>query len=150
VVYRHFGAQDRLAVARRLQRLCSRRELKLLVGADPALALAANAAGVHLPERMAARATALKHQRPDWIVTASAHSAGAVHSAVGADAVVLSAIYPSRSPSAGEPIGLTEGGRIARRARLPVIALGGVTVTHAHELSRDGFAGMAGIDLFAD
>jgi thiamine-phosphate pyrophosphorylase len=105
---------------------------------------------VHLPERMAADAQDLKFLRPDWIVTASTHSAAAIDSAAGADAIVLSAIYPSRSPSAGDPIGLVEGGRIARRARLPAIALGGVTLAHARELARAGFAGMAGIDLFSE
>jgi thiamine-phosphate pyrophosphorylase len=148
VVYRHFGAEDRLRVARRLQRLCARRDLRLLVGADPALADVVGAAGVHLPERMAAGAQDLKRRRPNWIVTVAAHSAAAVHAAAGADAAVLSPVFPSRSPSAATPIGLTEGGRIARHAPLPVLALGGGGVGHARDLARAGFAGVAGIDLF--
>jgi len=150
VVYRHFGASDRLFVARRLQRLCQRNDLTLMIGADPALAGAVGAAGVHLPERMAAVAAPLKRRRPDWIVTTAVHSARAARSAAGADAMMLSTIYPSQSPSAGPPIGLIEGGRIARSAPAPIIALGGVTAARARDLARAGFAGMAGIDLFAD
>lgn len=150
IVYRHFGAPDRLFVARRLQRLCRRHGLRLVIGADVALARAVGAAGVHLPERMAADAESLKRRHPDWIITVAAHSAHAARSAAGADVVMLSAIYPSRSPSAGSPIGLVVGGRIARGVPAPIIALGGVTVARARELARAGFAGMAGIDLFAE
>lgn len=149
VVYRHFGASDRLFVARRLQRLCRRGGLTLVIGADVALARAVGAAGVHLPERMSAGAAPLKREHPDWIVTIAAHSAHAARSAVGADAIMLSAIYPSQSPSAGLPMGLRAGGRIARSVAAPIIALGGVTVARARELACAGFAGMAGIDLFA-
>ncbi|MBT9446067.1 MAG: thiamine phosphate synthase [Hyphomonadaceae bacterium] len=150
VVYRHFGAPDRLVTARRLQRLCVRRGLRLIVGADAALARAVTAAGIHLPERMAAEAASIKQQEPGWIVTVAAHSAERARASCCADAIMLSAIYPSQSPSAGEPIGLPEGGRIAKSAPAPVVALGGVTVACARELARAGFAGMAGINLFVE
>ena len=148
VVYRHFGARDRFAVARRLQRLCARNGLVLLIGADDGLASAVNAAGVHLPERMVSDAAAMKRRRPDWIVSAAAHSAEAARRGCAADAIVLSAIYPSRSPSAGKPLGLHEGGRVARGAPGRVIALGGVEARNAAMLARAGFAGVAGVDLF--
>lgn len=148
VVYRHFGAPDRFAIARRLQRLCARNGLVLMIGADDGLASAVGAAGVHLPERMVSGAAAIKRRRPDWIVSTAAHSAEAARRGCVADAIVLSAIYPSQSPSAGEPLGLYEGGRIARSAPGRVIALGGVEARNASALARAGFAGVAGIDLF--
>lgn len=146
VVFRHFGAADRSAVGRRLQRVCARRRLKLLIGADPSLATIVRAAGVHLPERMAADAVALKTARPDWIVSVAAH--GATAPIAGADALVLSPIYPSRSASAGKPLGLATAARIARAVNTPIIALGGVKAAHMRDLANAGFAGVAGIDLF--
>src|SRR5690349_16348011 len=49
VIYRHFGAADRLAVATRLACLCKGR-LVFLVAADPELARTVRADGVHWPE----------------------------------------------------------------------------------------------------
>ena len=67
LVYRSFGAPDAAAVAWRLARTAHARGAKLLAGADPALARAAGADGVHLPERDAGRAGVLKRRRPGWI-----------------------------------------------------------------------------------
>ncbi len=146
VVFRHFGAPNRRVVARKLQRICAQRRLLLLIGADPALAAAVGAAGVHLPERMATAALALKSVRPDWIVSVAAHSQAA--SRTIADAVILSPIYPSRSPSSAAPLRIALAARIARASSVPVIALGGVKLPHMRELANAGFSGVAGIDLF--
>ncbi len=145
VVYRHFGAEDREGVAAALRAL---RGLKLLIGADAALAARIGADGVHLPERLAHRAAPLKRLRPAWIVTAAAHSAAALRRATGADAAVLSPVFASRSTSAGEALGLARATRMMREAPLPVIGLGGVTRSRADTLMRRGFAGAAGVDLF--
>ncbi|MDX2233589.1 MAG: thiamine phosphate synthase [Hyphomonadaceae bacterium] len=148
VVYRHFGAADRATTAARLAAACRRRGLVLLIGADPALALRAGADGVHLPERMGRDAGRLKRRRPGWIVTAAAHGGGAVHRARGADAAILSPVFASRSPSAGPPLGVHRAVRLMRRARTPVVALGGVSLRRARALKRLGFAGSAGVDVF--
>ena len=145
VVYRHFGAADREAVARVLRQL---RGLVVLIGADAALAARVGADGVHLPERLAHQAGALKRSRPGWIVTVAAHSAAALRRAAGADAAVLSPIFPSRSVSAGKALGLARAIRLAAASPVPVIGLGGVTQHRARLLARCGFAGAAGVDLF--
>ena len=145
VVYRHFGAKDRCAVAAALRAV---RGLRLLIGADEALAREVGADGVHLPERLAHRAAALKRSRPSWLVTAAAHSARALRDAAGADAAVLSPVFASRSRSAGRALGLARAARMAGAASVPVIALGGLTRARADSLLRAGFAGVAGIDLF--
>ncbi|MBL8559495.1 MAG: thiamine phosphate synthase [Hyphomonadaceae bacterium] len=148
VVFRHFGARDRRWNALALRRTCSDRDLTLLIGADWRLAEEIAADGVHLPERLAAEAPRLKARRPDWLVTVAAHSRGAASAAAGADAIVLSPVYPSSSPSAGAPLTLSVARRIARGLHRPCIALGGVNLEKARELAAAGFAGIAGIDLF--
>ncbi len=145
VVYRHFGAKDRAAVATALRAL---RGLRLLIGADAALAAHVGADGVHLPERLAHCAGALKRLRPLWMVTVAAHSTTALRRAAGADAAVLSPVFDSRSASAGPALGLLRAARMAAGAPLPVIGLGGVTRRRARALMRRGFAGAAGVDLF--
>jgi thiamine-phosphate pyrophosphorylase len=142
VVYRHFGAPDRLATARALHRLCRRRRLKLLIGADWALAKRVGADGVHLPERLAGTAYQLRRAHRAWLVTAAAHGATIKHP--GLDALVLAPVLPSASPSAGRALGARQANAIALRTGLPCYALGGVNADTASRLT--GFAGLAGIE----
>lgn len=144
VVYRHFGAEDRERMARKLAALCRSRGLALLIGADSELAKACGADGVHWPERLMPRARGDAFR----LVTAAAHSANAVTKAseVGLDACVLSPIFPSRSASVQSELGLWSASQIARASAIPVIALGGVNTSNVTRLSGRGFAGVAAID----
>lgn len=146
IVYRAFGASDAEAVARRLKAIARRRGLKLLIGADEALAARVSADGVHLPERLASRAARIRSKHPDWLITAAAHSSRAARGRV--DAVVVSAIFPSNSPSAGKPLGAMRLAQIVRLARSPVYALGGVNHTTAARLLATGVVGIAGVGVF--
>ncbi|MBV9510601.1 MAG: thiamine phosphate synthase [Caulobacteraceae bacterium] len=148
VVYRAFGAPDALAVARRLRGIARARKLVLLIGADAALALAAGADGVHLPERQGHRVRPLRHAHPRWRITMAAHEARALAAAArsGADAAVVSAVFPSRSPSAGPPIGPVRLARLAGSAEVAVIALGGVNAATAPRLVGARVAGFAAIE----
>jgi thiamine-phosphate pyrophosphorylase len=143
VIYRHFGAADRLERARRLTRLC-RGRLVFLIAADPKLANKVRADGVHWPEAM------LRRVRPKdarWIETASAHSRTALARAavLGVDAAILSPVFESASPSAGRPRGPLAFRLLARSAALPVYALGGISARTAARAISDA-AGFAAID----
>ena len=141
IVYRHFGAADRHAVARTLAQVCAQRRLFLLIAADPALAEKVRADGVHWPE---ARAMA---RRGRGLQTMAAHSARALAraAALGMDAAILSPIFPSQSDSARRTLGLLRAGRMAREAQLPIIALGGINADNARSLAGRGFAGLAAV-----
>lgn len=150
LVFRAFGAPDAEAVARRLLKQVRARRGRLLIGADAGLAARIGADGVHLPERAAGRARALKTARPGWLVTAAAHSPAAARAAraAGADAAVVSAVFPSRSPSAGAPLGPLRLAQIARLAGLPIYALGGVNDATAGRLRDLPLAGLAAVEAF--
>jgi thiamine-phosphate pyrophosphorylase len=150
IVFRAFGAADTPARGLRLRRIADQRGLLLLVGADDRLAQALRADGVHLPERLAHRARRLKAAHPSWIVTAAAHAPLAARRglAAGADAVVVSAIFPSRSPSAGPAMGPLRLAQLVRRAGGPVYALGGVNNKTARTLRSTGLVGLAAVDGF--
>lgn len=148
VVYRHFGADNRARVARRLAALCRSRGLRLLVGADADLARACGADGVHWPQRL------MPDQRgSDFrLVTAAAHDGDAIAKANAAqlDACVLSPIFPSRSASAQSELGLFRASQLARASAIPVVALGGVNASNATRLAGRGFAGVAAIDALIE
>ncbi|CAN7173667.1 thiamine phosphate synthase [Phenylobacterium sp. LjRoot219] len=150
LVFRAFGAADAETVARRLLKRVHARRGRLLIGADAALAARIGADGVHLPERAAGRARALKAARPAWLVTAAAHSPTAARAAraAGADAAVVSAVFPSRSPSAGAPLGPLRLAQLVRAAGLPVYALGGVNDATAGRLRDLPLAGLAAVEGF--
>ena len=145
VIYRHFGAPDRLEMAVRLAAICHARDNWLLVSGDPDLARRAGADGVHWPERQIAEAATCRARGDAGLFTAAAHSWRALARArnAGIDAALLSAVFPSSSPSAGRPLGIWTAAAMARATDLPVYALGGVNQRTANRLTGLGFSGIA-------
>ena len=152
VVYRAFGHVDAVNSARSLRALAHSRGLVFLVGAAEALATACRADGLHLPERDLGRAHRLRARHRTWILTGAAHSRSALARAgrAGVHAAVVSAIFPSGSPSAGVPLGARRLGAWIRNGRTRVYALGGVNGRNAAQLTRTGAVGIAAIDGVLD
>jgi thiamine-phosphate pyrophosphorylase len=148
VVFRAFGAADALDQGRILARLCRRRGLVLLVGADATLAARLGADGVHLPQRLAGRAGVVRTLRRRFLVTAAAHDLPAVLRArrAGAEGLVISPVFPSRSRSAGRPLGPLTLAGLVHRAKVPVYALGGVSARSARTLGLTGVVGLAAVE----
>ncbi|WP_029910082.1 thiamine phosphate synthase [Caulobacter sp. UNC358MFTsu5.1] len=151
VVFRAFGAPDAAMRGARLREITRRRGLTLLVGADAGLALAIGADGVHLPERLAAEAPGLRAAHPDWLITLAAHDAAAARSGAvqGVDALVVSPVFPSRSPSAGAPLGVEGLERIVQAVETPVYALGGVRADTVERLLDTGIVGIAAVEALS-
>ena len=147
VVLRTFGKPELAALAPALGRLSRRRDLTFLVGADESLAVACDADGLHLPERLAAHLPRLRARHPRWRFTLAAHSPRALRRAatLGADAAFLSPVFASLSPSAGSPLGPTRVSMLTRGVRLAVYGLGGINEATAPRLVRSGLAGFAGV-----
>ena len=146
VILRHYRAPERAALARCLAAIARRRGLVLLVGEDPALARRVGAHGVHLPERAIGRAGSVRWHR-EWLITAAAHSPAALRAAAaaGADAALLSPLFPTASHPGVRPLGLQRFAALARQSRLPVYALGGIGRAHTQLLQGSGAVGIAGI-----
>ncbi len=68
--------------------------------------------------------------------------------AAGASLLFLSPIHPTRSHPEAPGLGPRRFGQLARQARRPVVALGGVTRENAPELIRLGAYGWAGVDAW--
>lgn len=148
LVYRHFGAPGRARLARALARACRSRGVIFLVAADPALAQRVGADGVHWPERLLGVRRTPSDGR---LVTAAAHSAAAIARAraYGADACVLSPVFPTESASGHPPLGLFRASQMARAAGLPVLALGGINANTARRLAGRGFTGIVSVGALA-
>ncbi len=86
--------------------------------------------------------------RRRFLVTAAAHDLPAALRAgrAGVDAVVVSPVFPSHSPSAARPIGVRAFATLARAASAPAYALGGVNIRTARRLIGSGAVGLAAIE----
>lgn len=151
VVFRAFGATDAAIQGLRLREITRRRGLILLVGADAGLAAELQADGVHLPERLSNGLPQLRAAHPDWLITLAAHDQAAAQagSAVGADALIVSSIFPSHSPSAGAPLGLDGLMAIVEATQTPVYALGGIGAGTAEALVGTGIVGIAAVEALS-
>jgi len=151
VLLRDYAARDRQAVARRLARTCRRRRLAFIVAGDERLARAVGADGLHLPEhRTLHRPAAVR--RPGTIMTAAAHDLTALRraAAAGADAALVSPVFPTASHPDARTLGPVRLAALARRSALPVYALGGIDARTAARLRGTGVAGIAAIGGFAE
>jgi thiamine-phosphate pyrophosphorylase len=152
VIVREIEGERRARLVRQLRPVCRRRRIRLLVAADEDLARRAD--GLHLSETMVRGGTRrwrLSRRRPDSLVTASAHSAGAIcrAAALGVDAVLLAPVFATASHPQARPIGPLRFARLVRASPLPTYALGGIDEAGARRLLRSGAAGFAAIGALA-
>ncbi len=129
---------DIVSLARSVRALVS-------VGGNARVAVACGAGGVHLPQGFSV-ADARQCVGDDALVGVSAHSQAEAERAAeqGADYVTLSPLFATESkPGYGPALGLGGLARIASRAGIPVVALGGVTSENALDCLRAGASAVA-------
>lgn len=139
VIFRHYRlpAAERAALFRRVRAVARRRRLRLLI-AGPTLP---GADGVH--GRAPQRARGLR----SW----PAHDARQVVAGVraGADLILISPIFPTRSHPGAPGLGVVRAAMLARLAKGRAVALGGMTPGRFRRLRAAGFIGWAGIDAWS-
>ena len=138
VIFRHYRSADRRALFERVRGVARRQGLVLLLAGTPREAAAWRADGVH------GRSPYRRVPRP-MVRTAPAHDAREL-ARVRADAVLVSPVFPTRSHPGAGPLGVLRFAALARRASMPVVALGGVNRQRFRRLARLGAYGWAGID----
>ena len=138
VIFRHFHLSPRewRARLRTVRALCRSGGQMLIVAVPSAQARRVGAAGSYgppVPRRMLANVHSLRE-----IGRANA---------LGANAIVLSPVFATRSHPGTKALGRIRALLLARRARVPVIALGGMTAARFRLLGRTRIiAGWAAID----
>jgi thiamine-phosphate pyrophosphorylase len=151
IVFRAFAAEDAVEQGRRLRAIADARGLVLLAGAHPGLAEGIRADGLHMPERLAGEIPRLRAEHARYLITVAAHDLKAVQAAerAGADAVIVSPVFPSNSPSAGQPLGVDGLKALVAATDLPVYALGGVRADTVEQLVGSGVVGIAAVEALA-
>ena len=148
IIYRHYGASHRNWQARQLADIANRRGLALLIAADPHLAIKVGAAGVHWP--FAQQSQARKWRRRFELMSVSAHGGEELRQIDSTlfDIALVSAVFPSKSPSAGNPLGAQTLRTLARWSPVPVYGLGGASARNAARIC--DAAGLAAIEGIRD
>jgi thiamine-phosphate pyrophosphorylase len=147
--------RDPAATSRALEReachLVAEAAVPVVVSARADLALAAGAAGVHLPERDLPVAGARRLLGPGRLVGRSVHGEDAARraEAEGADYVVFGSVFASASHPGQEVAGLAVLERVAVAVGIPVLAIGGVDADRVEACLAAGAAGFAAIRYFA-
>ena len=149
VIVREMNRERCAKLARRIKPLCRHRGVRLFIANDWRLARAIAADGLHLSEASVRRASRpwMSSRRPGWIVTAAAHSPGAMRRAavLGVDAVLLSPVFATRSHPGAPTIGPMRFARWVSESPIPVYALGGIDARSGRRLRGSGAAGFAAI-----
>jgi len=133
IVFRHYrlSGEERRVLFERVKGVSRRRRLTLIV------------AGEWLPG-----ADGVHNRLGPGLRTASAHDSAELRRAArGADLVFLGPVHATRSHPGGPALGAAGFDRLARRARVPVIALGGMDSARFRAL-RHAY-GWAGIDAWS-
>lgn len=124
---------------------------KILVNSRVDVALAAGAAGVHLPSHSPAPRLWRAITPPGFLIGVSCHSVEEVRMAEEQDAdyALFGPVFPPLSKSSDLLArGLEALARASSAVRIPVLALGGVTPENAASCAAAGAAGIAGISIF--
>ena len=139
------NSKDLLTLALEVKPLVQRYNAKLFINDRADIAVMAGADGVHLTEA-SVQASEVKNNFPELIVGVSTHSLEGARLAEtqGADFITFSPIYETPSKTSyGPPQGLDPLRQVTQSARLPVLALGGITLHRVPECLEHGAFGVA-------
>ena len=142
---KRLNSKDLLTLALEVKPLLQRYNAKLFINDRADIAVMAGADGVHLTET-SVQASEVKNNFPELIVGVSTHSLEGARLAEtqGADFITFSPIYETPSKTSyGPPQGLDPLRQVTQSARLPVLALGGITLHRVPECLEHGAFGVA-------
>jgi thiamine-phosphate pyrophosphorylase len=134
-------AGELLSIACEIRDLCEAAGALFVVNDRADLALAACAHGVHLGQTDLPITEARRILGPDRLIGVSVESPQQAEAAeaAGADYLGVGAIYGSASKDdAGEAVGLEHLSRIRGISRLPIVAIGGITLERVPEVRSAG------------
>jgi thiamine-phosphate pyrophosphorylase len=152
VILRDYRHPQRQKLGERVAAVARSHGHFLLVAGDAELAGSLSADGMHVPEFKLKDLPRIRSRRPDWMFTVACHGAAQLHRAwqAGADAALLSPVFPTASHPGARTLGPVRLALLVRSARLPVYALGGVNSRTAPRLAHSGVVGIAAISGWLD
>lgn len=138
--------EEFVPLARAMQAVCREQDVPFIINDRLVLALELGADGVHLGEHDLPIDVARQLAGPSFIIGSSPKNLEQARAAMGlgANYVGLGPVYATGSKGdAGDPIGLVGLAEQIEAAKLPAVAIGGITAANATEVILAGADGVA-------
>jgi thiamine-phosphate pyrophosphorylase len=149
---RHFDDRALAALARRGVDLARASASRIIINDRADIALSTGASGVHLRGSSFAADRLRALAPPGFLMGRSVHTlseATAAEAGGGCDYLLFGTVFPSSSKPSNHAIAGLEALRaVCGAVRLPVLAVGGISVETARQAADAGASGIAGISVF--
>ena len=111
------------------------------------VAIAGEAAGVHLREDSAPANRVRRVVPAGFLIGCSVHDAARARTLPECDYLLFGTVFPSRGKSPGHPVaGVSRLRDVCAGTSVPVLAIGGITAANARDVVEAGAAGVAAIE----
>ena len=149
---RDLNARALTAVVKDAVAIVSKTTTRVVVNDRVDIAVAAGAAGVHLRADSMSPLSVRLVAPAGFLIGRSVHSMGDAEDCSGVDYLIAGTVWPtiSKADSNHPTIGAEGLAGIVRASRVPVLAIGGVTLARIAQAADAGAAGIAAIGLFMD
>lgn len=140
------SARDMYSLGQRLQTLLQPQGVPLFINDRIDVALALDAAGVHLAGHSLPTAVARRLLGPEKLLGVSTHSLADAQAAAadGADFIVFGPVFETPSKLAyGPPQGLQRLIDVVQQVNIPVLGLGGIDTSNVSQVMQAGAYGVA-------
>lgn len=146
------SGEDFLRSAERIKRICDAYQTPLIINDDVEIALKTDAAGVHVGQQDMAVSKARRMLGEKKIIGASARTVEQALKAEkeGADYLGVGAVFGTNTKKDAKSINLSLLQEICSAVRIPVAAIGGVTLENMMELKGTGVSGAAVVSAVFD
>jgi thiamine-phosphate diphosphorylase len=146
---RDLEARDLADLTRSIVAITRETSTRVVVNDRVDVALASGADGVHLRSDSMAADIVRRMTPKDFLIGRSVHSARQAASLAAVDYLIAGTVWTSASKQEGHQLlGLDGFSGVVMAARVPVLAIGGVTMDRIGEIQKAGGAGIAAIGLF--
>ena len=156
MIFREYDlkSKEREILAQEILAICREQNHKFLIGKNFELARKLRADGVHFSDQdhLPLQIFNRQHWPRKFIFSFACHNFLSVLKSqqLKADMIFASPIFATKSHPNIAPLGLKELSKIIRVSKIPVFALGGVSLENINSLQKLGIAGFGGIGLFCD
>jgi thiamine-phosphate pyrophosphorylase len=149
---KEISSQDYYQLAKKVKKTADKYHVPLIINDRLDIALAVDAAGVHLGLDDLPIPVARKILGKDRIIGASAATVAEAlrFQEQGADYLGVGAVFPTATKLGNEQVGFEDLRRIKAAVRIPIAAIGGIKAEHARDVMATGVDGVAVVSAIMD
>lgn len=153
IIFREYDLsyQKRLELAEKIQKICQKRDLKLIIGKDINLTQEISADGIHFSDNDNFLED-YKKVKGNFFISCSFHCKESIlkYQDLDLNLRFLSPIFTTTSHKEQKPLGIDYLKELTEENNIKICPLGGINMENIKKLQHLNISGIAGIDLFKD